>query len=1112
MPKQLYHYTHSSPEITTLADLLTNQDSPCYLYFNQPETFLNIIGEDGLTNRQRIESTYTLPSDPAPGTKFSRMTIKVGTLLYLEYEKVNQPSFLTAGIEVVSTDEPAFKAEKLAEIEADPGYYQIDKPIHGQLQKGSLKTSYPDCSVWIWCRALSPRKDEDLELTGQIFNITPFIESLTTNVTKNGGNFEFKLSPITCQLDSDNKWVIKRNTLTHYQNDNFSSLQGDGFLSVDTLFHTETLQENPNKASDDVLVRNQFLFHNMISQNDLVFIKLETLEMEKEKRYIDANEFFINKNNLANNIYDMIGLVDTTTQSINPANTDVTISVKGRDLSKLFIEDGTYFYALENSQGVLKFAGQSTLKDPQINRIFADGGMSFIGLYMFQSIETILKFIIQQLSNIKITPDELFTSYAKTKKKLNGRTIEYDSRTKVFRQEGFNGIDNKKRDQVRKQALVKIDTLRSAANTKNSFPQVESKKQNEIFSEMNNFIETLRNDKRRKVNKLGETISWKSFTYKGEKLDEGQFPEYFRLELFPVTGEVSQEMVDLVHLTDQYIDLGTPSKKYVEKLAAGVWQLIDLVIDSGVAKRKLVDSSMSTASGSLLNFIRSACQEPLVEFFMDTYGDRYHLIVRKPPYDQKGMITLLEGRVNTQSGVAEVPPAVINIEPEDVLIENLTFETTSYSWYHFFPKTAIMGNSEEYSLSYLGALYFKEYAEVFGTHPFQQSNTYIPYTAISNSNETGLGVDERQAIEDLKYVIESNQYLPFSRKGTLTLNRDRRLKIGNIIRYKSTGEVGFITGVQHSFMINENNIDAVTTINVERMLIEQFIYGKYMANENGQPRFVSYFNIINTDLVFKMKKVKKTVSEAKRKKSLSTARTNDASTTASFVVDNFLQNSQVIETGQNKGLGFLDTYNAFPKYKNRFIAFINAINRKGYWVSITPLGANRTYIQQAALKRANPNNADPGHSKHESGRAIDITLIDKRTGEVHSKNSSKERWIATGVPAIAKSLGLRWAGGDGSFGKYIDRVHFEIKDNLNDQTVSQSLYEQLEFENKIVEKSEMDRFGIFGNFKTDSFSFNFFKKRLQFSDNYKQVSTRYKYGSKGLLLNEITLRYRKKGN
>lgn len=1078
---ELYHFTHSSPEIETVAELLANASSPAFLYNKEPNTFLAIVGEDNLTNRQRIEATFVLPEDIFyVGAAWDKLPLHPGTILYLEYEKVNQPSFLTEGIEVVSNDEPAFKAIRLAQLEADKGYISINKPIKGQVIKGGYQEILPDVTVWIWCRALSPKDDENFELKGEFFDLTPFVSNVTTNMTKNGGNFQITLPPLMCVQDKNNKWVLTKDSVDQYVNDNGASLQGTGYVAHSTMFTPQ--------GEDEPLVRSQMLFHNIISSNDLILIRMETLELEKEQRYSDANELYVSKKNIAGRIYDMIGLVDSNILITNPANNDVSINVSGRDLAKIFIEDGTYFYALENSQGMLKFAGQSAQKNSLMSRIFADGGLNFIGLYQFTSIEYIMKFIMQQLSNIKIVPDDLFESYG-------------TRRNKTFTDNGSAGIDNKKRDNLKSDAVTDIKSMRTKNSLQFTNEDLEANKVDEIFYTMGRFLQAIRTDGNRKTDASNSTQGWKSFVFEGEQIDDDSLPTYFTKNLFSTKNTADDIFYKFTNTVDKYIDAGTPDKKFKEQLAPGIWQIIKLVIDKTVANRRLADSSFSTANGSLLNFIRSACQEPLVEFYMDTYADEYNLIVRRPPYDQKGLISLIEGKVNTQTGLTETPPAIVNIQQDDVIKENLFYDDSSvYSWYHFFPKNAMVGSAEQYSLSYLGALYFPEYADIWGSKPFQQSHSYIPYIPLKNKNTTGLGLDEAQAVEDLKYVVESSQYLPFTRKGTLVVNRDRRLKIGNIFRYESTGEIGFITGVQHTFQITDAGIEATTTIHVERMMIEQLIYGQFLNEKDGdQPKFVSYFNIINTNLVYNKKTVTQQVTTSVKKPAV--FKDVPVTTASNFLLNNFMQNSQIIQKG-NVGMGFLEKYNAYPDNKNLFITFINGINKLGYRVRLCPLATNRTYIQQVALKKENPHNAAPGTSRHERGAAIDITIVNDKTGRVHSKTTDHDAWIATGVPALAKSLGLRWAAGDGKFGSYIDRVHFEIATTKTKVAVAPT---ESEYEDKTetITSVEIDREGIFQNFKVNKFAFNFFLKRRQNGEDFRKVTSRLVYDNGGALLNEV---------
>src|SRR5574337_903857 len=214
----LYKVVHSSPEINTVWKYVNASDSPAYNYRDNLNKFLSVIGEDGLTNRQRIEETFKYPEEKQYiGTEANKLPLKVGTILYLEFDEVNSISAMIQGIEVVSTDDVAFKAAQLARIEADEGYVSLNKTLSSAFQLGSSKDIYPDVTVWIWCRSLSSKNDKDGELQGEFFDLTPFLQKVTTSVGRNGGNFQITLPPIICEMDSDLKWILKKSNIDTYE-------------------------------------------------------------------------------------------------------------------------------------------------------------------------------------------------------------------------------------------------------------------------------------------------------------------------------------------------------------------------------------------------------------------------------------------------------------------------------------------------------------------------------------------------------------------------------------------------------------------------------------------------------------------------------------------------------------------------------------------------------------------------------------------------------------------------------------------------------------------------------------------------------------------------------
>jgi hypothetical protein len=120
---------------------------------------------------------------------------------------------------------------------------------------------------------------------------------------------------------------------------------------------------------------------------------------------------------------------------------------------------------------------------------------------------------------------------------------------------------------------------------------------------------------------------------------------------------------------------------------------------------------------------------------------------------------------------------------------------------------------------------------------------YLPFSGLVGAQK---GVSTNYIVEqcaiDLKFLIESYAYMPFTRNVTITLNGDRRFKYGTWIRIESTGEIGYVTQVQNSINIG-SNIDRTTTVTLSRVMVEKY------CNPHTD-KDVSYFNIINTELIY----------------------------------------------------------------------------------------------------------------------------------------------------------------------------------------------------------------------------------------------------------------------
>lgn len=1160
--QRVYEVVHSSPEIKTVGEYLLAIDTQLQgmsgIKVNEKKekviynmdmavkeflSFTSDSNEEDSDNKSRIFKKYT-PRERAENQlrRPEFYLLKTGTKLVIPQNKVNRAGLLLEGLEVVSNSEPAFKAKQLVDLESDQRYTPISKASGKFVKNGDLKQMYPDITIWVWCRSLSPRDSPDLKLEGEIFNITPFVQKVTTSCAKNGGNFNITLSPIVCEMNKEGSWVVSKSTMSEvqpYKSHKGQSIKSREYISDASIYNLELTEEG------DRLVRNKFLFHNIIGSNDLVFIRFESLEIEDEQRVRDSKDFHIDKSMLSDRIYDMIGLIDSNAFSFSPNNNDVSIEINGRDLSKLFIEDGTYFYSLEVSQGKPSYAGSRVEDSPLTRRILENGSpvLQYLSLYFNNSIEKVLKFIIQQLSTISIVPDNLFSSY----NDVNTRIKVTDGTQKS--RESIEKIDQ----ELRKKAIDVIKQIRYKNNIKVSYfleeaainlytpNKTEESTVNSIFNQLGQFMNFLRTkdlktgEEIRFIGSAGQvsnTIGWNTCTYLEEVVQENTFPSFVNdeLKLVPTGGSIKftkrePDYVLLLGYIDQIIDNSSTLSKHESKVfetekARGIWQIVKLVIDSSVTKRRILDASLSSANGALLNFIRKICQEPFVEFHMDTYGDKFYLIVRRPPTNKEGIQSLLQGTVSTEEGIPSTPPAIINIEALDIIQENLQFDDgQAYTWYHFTPQANFVGDSSNYSTAAIPALCFEEYGEIWGSKSMDVVHNYSPFIPYDGTTSKETSLLERQTYEDLKFMVDSSAYLPFTRKGSITINGDRRVKVGNLIRYKDTREIFMVDSVQQSYSISDSSLERTTTIQVSRGMVEQFINGADIKI-NGVDKKVSYFNIINTELDLTTKTEYRDSTTEKPNpdyRPIETKEEREVDFKYDFTIPKIkdspipgaidraanpdLESSDIISSSKSQVTIRRILSSLHELVRPKFAAFISEIERSGYDVIfISNLQARRTAEQQIALilkyrKKHYSDEAiaaaERGDKKlmetfrHVNGTALDFNIRKKGGTQILLKESSKNDWLDTGVPQLGTRFGMSWGG----HFKNSDNVHFEysgidkaLHDSESTVTPTISITEKVPVE-------VLDPNQVFRNFKVNKEVFNFFLRREQFNhENYKEKS------------------------
>lgn len=368
--------------------------------------------------------------------------------------------------------------------------------------------------------------------------------------------------------------------------------------------------------------------------------------------------------------------------------------------------------------------------------------------------------------------------------------------------------------------------------------------------------------KQNRMNQEIVTVSMVGETYDGE---EEHYVTVSREQLAnDLKQDISSEVVDN-ETEDENVVIDVNIK---DGLAAGIWQISKLVMDTDVANLRLRDAATSIQQGSLINFFNKVCQKPFVEFTGDTFGDQYYFLVRKPPFDREGMLKTMtaQGLFNKDGSYMsseEEYKSPYVIDENDIINSSISMNTQGiYSWYQFFPIYEMGAQSE---LQYIiPAVLFPEYAAIWGSRDLQIRSQYRNflnpslYDDIRNGKKNAEGDTEvRHSIKDLHYIVESNAYAPFVRNGSITIIGNRKIKRGCFVSIKwqslDTPEIFYVESVSQNYSIANSSVQRTTSLTLSHGMMRDFMFDKnnnvnFIKDKNIQQdkKFnASYFNLIN---------------------------------------------------------------------------------------------------------------------------------------------------------------------------------------------------------------------------------------------------------------------------
>ena len=799
---------------------------------NKPQKGLFIIDENSLTNREQMYSEYT--EEQREAVEYDAANIDensplvYGTKIAIPYKYVNKQTITMKGTNQLF-DTPKFKtfyATYLRALLEDVNYKQVEQIV--DVQEGAPITTFNNASVIMWIRGLSdpnsgfdvPEGMEPKELEGKWMDVTPFVKSIDTNVTENGGSFTIEFSPILCEGYKDG-WTLKPNSVQNFNKNDIINQQTVAVGGIHRINTTKKLASNPRAG---MLERNTLFFHHVVSPNDLVYIRFETLAMDYDDRKKAAEKFVLDGSDIPNRPYDMIGLVDVCSETTSGASSNVGVSIRGRDLSKVILDDGSYFYATP-AHDLSSFTESEG--DGLVQRLTANGRYPIMAEYAYRSIADSMMFLMNCVSGITVVPDSIFNGYG-------------DRRVGKYK------VDSDRMDFLPENQMAQVtvqDIIKANAEGDYSTVLYNPDITEPVLKENNGAFIGLGGMKVEDEYTRGiwqiirlnvdDNIANRYLADSSIAYPDGSIIEQFR--------KICQlPMVEFYTDTyyDQFFFICRQPPWSGEHLRSLVQK------DLGVNEIRIVLNTFKPDDGSG-NPVAGASTVPTIQ---GKDGRIKKTKLLNGSFSHKGMDFIPKGVIASyELGEVEVTTEqdsdyMIKIYDQEVYSENLSFHGSPvYSIFEYTPSNLLLTN-ETFVMP------LKEYAQVFGCSRLSIPSNYITYEATSQFNEDkSRNYVAEQIANDLVYIIETNAYLPFTRQGTIEIVGDRRIKIGMWIQYMPTDEYFYVDSVRQSYSTGTKQ-NRRTTLTVSRGMVAKNAKG-YSTNINGEWTDASYFNLVNLELV-----------------------------------------------------------------------------------------------------------------------------------------------------------------------------------------------------------------------------------------------------------------------
>ena len=248
-------------------------------------------------------------------------------------------------------------------------------------------------------------------------NLSDFIMSVSVSNSGAGHSFNLELPSVTGTRKDTREFSEdffgEEQTLSYDVIDRWSFISENFELYKSGEFRNYYYKGSMYKQDGNNNVSfSDFIFHMILSQMDMVWIKFERIQLEDR---VGVDPFLeITVDDINKHYWDCIGFIDENSISYNVHADVASINITGRGYNKLFLDDGVYYFPFTinddpESGGAVAFANsEEASKSESFSRLVRVLDVwQETRFFSGTTVASLMDIIVSQASTIKVVDDNV---------------------------------------------------------------------------------------------------------------------------------------------------------------------------------------------------------------------------------------------------------------------------------------------------------------------------------------------------------------------------------------------------------------------------------------------------------------------------------------------------------------------------------------------------------------------------------------------------------------------------------------------------------------------------------------------------------------------------------